>query len=50
VPVGIPAWLAKLAHVALNLSGCTAKAMFELYLRQANLSPITGGNLFHPIP
>jgi short-subunit dehydrogenase len=48
--VGITAQLAKLAHVAPDLSGAAANAMLELYLRQADRSPITDGNLFHPIP
>jgi len=48
--VGITAQLAKLAHVAPNLSGAAAMAMIELYLRQADPSPITDGNLFHPVP
>src|SRR3954447_839755 len=48
--VGITAQLAKLAHVAPNLSGAAAMAMIELYLRQADPSPITDGNLHQPIP
>ncbi len=47
--VGITAQLAKLAHVAPNLSGAAAKAMLELYLRQADPAPITDGNLFQPV-
>ncbi|HEX2151701.1 MAG TPA: SDR family oxidoreductase [Stellaceae bacterium] len=49
ISVGIPARLAKLAHVAPNLSGAAAKAMLELYLRQADPSPITDGNLYQPV-
>jgi short-subunit dehydrogenase len=48
--VGITAQLAKLAHVAPNLSGAAANAMIELYLRKADPSPITDGNLYRPIP
>ena len=49
VSVGLPAELAKLAHIAPNASGAAAKAMLELYLRQADPAPITDGNLFHPV-
>lgn len=48
--VGLPAQLAKLAHVAPNLSGAATAAMLELYLRQADRSPMTDGNLFQPMP
>jgi short-subunit dehydrogenase len=48
--VGITAQLAKLAHVAPGLSGAAATVMLELYLRQADPSPLTDGNLFEPMP
>ena len=48
--VGLSAMLAKLAHIAPNLSGAAAAAMIELYLRQADHSPMTDGNLFQPVP
>jgi hypothetical protein len=42
--------LAKLAHVAPNLSGAAATALVELSPRQADPSPISERNLYQPMP